>query len=232
MNKNMLLREFITYALDEASKSVEDAKKLSLGLIAYEGTGKKAIVLFNAKDAALQIYNMLKSGTKTDEDFTDVLIDHVVGFILGKKPKPTEPSWGATIISTSAAKKGYGPMMYDIAMDKWGRIAPDRSNVSPGANKIWDFYASKRGDVKRLQFDDVEDPRTLPKEDDATLHDSTDTKDPLNAAYEGAKINTDSLEKIGEKFIQWAVSANIDPNKIKRELRHAGARYFVKRYME
>ena len=63
---------------------------------------------------------------------------------------------GGTIweVVSSSARKGFGPLLYDIAMEYVvGRvgdmgITPDTARVSPEAQRVWDFYLENRGDVE------------------------------------------------------------------------------------
>lgn len=58
----------------------------------------------------------------------------------------------------SQAKKGYGPLLYDLAMEfavnymGWGGIMADTSNVSPAARNVWRNYFENRSDVEREEL--------------------------------------------------------------------------------
>lgn len=226
-----LLREFVKETLVEAALDPGAALKQGLGLVAYDMGAKKALVLFHVKKAAEAAYKLKqeKGDKATSDDYMNVLESNIVGFVLGKSPEKG-PSWGAMMISSSAAAKGFGPMMYDIAMSKWGRIMPDRKFVSPSAEKVWTYYANGRKDVERLQFDDIEDPKTPDPQDDAVIHHKNGLKGPLNGAYEGAQIDTKALEAAAHKFFLWAQAAKLDVNMMKTALRHAGAGFFRVQY--
>lgn len=88
-----------------------------------------------------------------------------INILEAGKPKAHGPGFitlqriqveGGTIweVVSSGAKKGYGPLLYDIGMEYVvGRIGglgitPDRSNVSGEAQGIWDFYLNRRPDVE------------------------------------------------------------------------------------
>jgi len=76
---------------------------------------------------------------------------------------------GAWIVGGSVADEGWGPLLYDVAIEwatKNGQgLAPDRNVVSPSATKVWDYYFNNRSDVKSTQLDDLENALT-PDEDD------------------------------------------------------------------
>lgn len=59
-------------------------------------------------------------------------------------------------VANSVAKKGWGPLMYDLAMSKttsqgvW--LTSDRNQTSDRAQKVWNFYYNRRPDVMKLSF--------------------------------------------------------------------------------
>ena len=69
------------------------------------------------------------------------------------------PCSGAFMISWAGATDGYGPMLYDLAME-WatangsGLIA-DRDTVSVEARAVWDYYLNNRSDVVPVQLDNA-----------------------------------------------------------------------------
>lgn len=61
-------------------------------------------------------------------------------------------------VKNAAATEGWGPMLYDIAMElvflhEKGGLTSDRLMVSGDAKGIWDFYDEKRDDVEKTQMD-------------------------------------------------------------------------------
>jgi hypothetical protein len=62
-----------------------------------------------------------------------------------------------SIIETRNTKKGWGPLLYDIAIIISSKIAyglmPDRREVSDDAYNIWKNYFENRPDVSKLQLD-------------------------------------------------------------------------------
>jgi len=55
------------------------------------------------------------------------------------------------------ADKGFGPLLYDIAMEMvylLGAVGlmPDRTSVSPAARQIWEKYFTSRNDVKHKKL--------------------------------------------------------------------------------
>ena len=72
--------------------------------------------------------------------------------------KPEEDCDGAWKVASVKADSGWGPMLYDIAIE-WatqnanGLIA-DRTAVEDEAKNVWDYYLNKRDDVQAHQIGD------------------------------------------------------------------------------
>ena len=79
------------------------------------------------------------------------------------------PCLGAWMISWAGASKGFGPLLYDTAMEyatlHGGGLISDRDEVSHKAQKVWDYYLNRRGDIESQQLDDRENTLTPGKED-------------------------------------------------------------------
>ena len=82
---------------------------------------------------------------KTDSVETTVRWS-LVGAIKVAKGQGGEPSY---VEEVASKVKGYGPLLYDIALkyhspllDRRGDV--ENANVSPDAEKVWDFYVNKR----------------------------------------------------------------------------------------
>tara|TARA_X000000950_G_C13833610_1_gene627230 strand:- start:134 stop:769 length:636 start_codon:yes stop_codon:yes gene_type:complete len=79
------------------------------------------------------------------------------------------PCSNAFMISWSGATSGYGPMLYDLAME-WatangGGLIADRSTVSDEARAVWDYYLNNRSDIEIVQLDDPNNELTDVEED-------------------------------------------------------------------
>jgi hypothetical protein len=79
------------------------------------------------------------------------------------------PCDGAWIVRNTEANRGWGPLLYDVAMEyasiHGNGLAPDRGSVSDSAQRVWVTYADKRGDVKSYQLDDMQNTLTPPPAD-------------------------------------------------------------------
>ena len=75
---------------------------------------------------------------------------------------------GAWTIEGSQAKiDGLGPLMYDLMIDVVHPhpLASDRAEVTPSAQRVWDYYHNRRPDIESMQLDDLRNTLT-PVEDD------------------------------------------------------------------
>lgn len=73
----------------------------------------------------------------------------VVGKIIIKNDTRL-PCLEALSVEVANAPKGYGPMLYDLAMELSGHkgIYSDRLAVTEAAQKVWDYYEHRRDDVE------------------------------------------------------------------------------------
>jgi len=67
------------------------------------------------------------------------------------------PCEGAYVVQSSEATSGWGPLLYDIAIEyasiKGSGLVSDRRGVSMNARHIWHTYMQSRPDVKKFQCD-------------------------------------------------------------------------------
>lgn len=102
--------------------------------------------------------------------------DSTHGHVIMSK-SPVIVKWGtcskAFVVTSSNVKKGWGPLLYDVAMEyatkHGGGLTPDRSSVSDDARKVWKVYAS-RSDVKVVQLDDLKNTLTRKKGDNCDMY--------------------------------------------------------------
>ncbi len=173
--------------LHEVAIGVQQAQAQGLALKAVGSV----MVLYDPKG--------LLAGLQSDEQDADELSSSIYGFLEVKQPGGKDKCWNAYMVRTVAAQNGYGPLMYDMAMQVYGRIMPDRNQVTPAAAAIWKYYIEKRGDVEKFKFDDVTAPETPDTQDDCTLH--YDNPE-LNYAIGGGGQDVSGLRKNHEEFIR------------------------------
>lgn len=197
-------REAIRSILEAAVTSAEaDAKKLALlrrttqgNKIAYvlydTDSLKKGIESFASKEAD----GSFDSGFLRHVKDSDPLTSVVYGY-LEVKPHAGD-CWNAAEVKYSAARKGFGPLMYELAMSDFKNgIMADRNGPSEKARNVWKRYAS-RSDVEPRELDDKNKPKTTPKGDDCKLVPDFDGEEAyLNNAYVGAGDGNSKAELMG-----------------------------------
>ena len=79
---------------------------------------------------------------------------------------------GAFEVSSTGASSGWGPMLYDLAMEyatkNGGGLVSDRQGVSEDAYAVWKKYMDYRDDVEKVQLDDLENSLTPEDADNCT----------------------------------------------------------------
>ena len=132
-------------------------------------------------------YVHIKEKSGIDVSIQYVNVDN--GQIVPRYNKtPDNPCWGAIVIRklkmsdklsvwsvvSSAAAPGYGPMLYDVAMEyatqNGGGLISDRMSVSSGekgAVNVWNYYYKNRvgKDVEAHQMDDLSNTLTDTEDD-------------------------------------------------------------------
>lgn len=124
------------------------------------------------------------------------------------------PCDGAWVISTTNATHGWGPMLYDIAME-WATmhggkgLTPDRDSVSPDARRVWKYYLQSRQDVSNSQLDDMDNTLTTIDRDNcqqdaaAEIRDGGDwQKSPLSKRYTKEPTTIQRLKSMGRLRVQ------------------------------
>ena len=92
-----------------------------------------------------------------------------IRFDIASDFRPHLPCEGSFTIELSRAAKGWGPLLYDIAIEAatllGNGLVPDRNIVSDEALKVWNFYLANRPDVVSHQLDSPENDLTYPDDD-------------------------------------------------------------------
>ena len=156
-----LLREYIRELLTETAKGPGDLPEGVVVVIKSSGAmtsiyyGQKAdpakLASINANEHAQMGYVDLASNAKVQQ-----------GLGAG-------PCGGASMIVWAEALSGWGPLLYDVAMeyatDEGGGIIADRGEVSREAHRVWNYYMQNRGEVTGIQLDDMQNTLTPEEED-------------------------------------------------------------------
>ncbi len=115
----------------------------------------------------------------------------------------------AWMVRLSKAAPGFGPMLYDIALEyateMGSGLISDRGTVSSDARAVWEYYDQNRNDVEKIQLDNRQDSFNNGPEDDCsqdvTFRSDTKTwkESSLSNMYRAkssGRIST--LEKLGK----------------------------------
>lgn len=222
--------------------TVDDAAGEGLALYVFSGSNKAELVLYHP-DKILAMLKAFKGrhDVDLDEDVKALFARAVAGQVtLSRKHKGK--CWGAWEVVSSSAEKGYGPMLYDVAM----AVAPsktlvsDRSSVSPSAKGVWSYYFHNRGDVEKLPLDDIDDPKTPTPEDDCEVSEPEIRRgrdaNPLNYAYRTeASPAGRTLNRRHEEFADAAQpllkAMGFTDKAVEMMLMTASTRYFSGKYM-
>lgn len=158
-------------------------RKLALGIT------REYYLLYDAGAMKEFLDDFAKKSKFDQEDEKYDLIYDVTKFVMASMTVNrnfAERQWGVPSVACSAAESGYGPLMYDIVMELEGGLTSDRNSVKPAAKNVWKYYHDNRPDVKEKEFDDLENPKTPQKIDDAWLWPGK-SKNPLNYAFFATK---------------------------------------------
>lgn len=176
--------------------SSEQASKKSLALAIPKKSGNNIYVLYDA-NVLTNIYEqeLADISNKRDkqevaESVMDRFEEVIYATIQVDRSFGKNRQYGVPTVVQAAARKGYGPLMYDIVMSIEGGLVPDRSTVSASASHVWSHYYDMRTDVDVKLLDDIEPGmgRTRTKFDDSEIYpgdedDPYGENNPLNYAY-------------------------------------------------
>ncbi len=137
-----LLREYIKELLTE---SAINGKIMSM-IDKAEKAGYK-VKLFNASNGG-SVY-LLPIG--------EVRSDRALGTVDWRRPTDRGPCMQAKSVAYSKSMSGFGPLLYDVAIEASGGLMADRFSVSGEAEAVWDRYMSSRPDVTIDQLDILDD---------------------------------------------------------------------------
>ena len=180
-----LLKEYIKQVLLEAA--VTDIQHLALQMVTHPlGPG---LVLYDP--TALETLVGDVGNFYLDGPLFQLPPGSINGYIvIGEIDEEHGPCLDSFQVQLSAAEKGYGPIMYDMAMalsQELGHLlTADRIDISPLARNIWDFYENGRADVQSSPFDDIDNPKTPDPNDDCQLY----GRSSLDSAYTNLSANS------------------------------------------
>lgn len=138
-----VLRQFVRACLVEAAVAIDHAVASGLALMIKDEGELQKVVLYGPD----QLMDAIVDRRQAD-------IDATVRSIFASAAHRAAPHCGDDVrrVELSAARHGYGPMLYDILMSQGAWIMPDRQDVSPSASMLWQRYGA-RSDVEFRPLD-------------------------------------------------------------------------------
>jgi len=131
------------------------------------------------------VYVGIKSfGNNTQVFYSDaegnrrVTIKPPVGRVAVSKPGRSPHSaqnpgscLGSWQVISSQVSDGWGPLLYDVAMEVVGDagLMADRGSLSDDAYNVWKYYMNSRPDVVKKQLDDPDNTLTPEEEDNCDI---------------------------------------------------------------
>jgi hypothetical protein len=146
--------------LDEAMKTPADLPEDIIVVVLQEPDSSGYIVYYAHRDDPKR---RLKPG---DLDRIEAGID-IYG-VLRVAQGRNDPYNGVYIVTSAKAKDGYGPLLYDVALEVANSdgLKPDTLDVSDDASAVWKYYDTQRSDVesKMLVLDTDEFELVMPED--------------------------------------------------------------------
>ena len=138
--------------LDEAMKTAADLPEDVVVVVLKESDGSGFEVYYAHRDTPNR---RLKAG---DLDRMEAGIEIFGTLHIGRGRN--EPYEGVYVITSAKAKDGYGPLLYDVALEVAGEngLKPDVEDVSDDANAVWKHYDTQREDVRSTMLVPDTDP--------------------------------------------------------------------------
>jgi len=139
-----LLTEWRKYILTEGMKTPADLPEGSGIAIATEADTPLFVYTYNGE----KLYDppRSKEGVPEDAPWGEVVTQ-----------KLSRNCLNGYMVQHSAAKTGWGPLLYDVAMEwataQGGGLTSDRGSVSKDAYLVWDYYLRNRPDVEAAELD-------------------------------------------------------------------------------
>jgi hypothetical protein len=167
----------------------ETVRKILLqeGMVTIDQLPDDVYIEIWAKGASTVIIRYMKEHPKSGYLVPPTQSDSAWGTIILRKGIHQKGLWEVT---QSGAANGYGPLLYDIAMEYATEhgigLVSDRHNVSDGkdgAQGVWNYYLQHRAgvDVEVHQMDDMENTLTPTPVDNIDQTISKKTSTPIDS---------------------------------------------------
>lgn len=202
--------------LDEAMKTAADLPE-DVVVVVRQGSTPEG---FSGEAVAFKVYFALRDAPHRplkpgDLDRMEAGID-IFGVLMVSAGR-TEPYDGVYVVTSSKAKDGFGPLLYDVALELAGDagLKPDPLDVSDDASAVWKHYATQREDVKS-------EPLVDTYEFDLVMPPDRASRPEQNAHLSRKYIKTDNSTIQGltdqDKFIKLKSDSKVSPPSPREEL--------------
>lgn len=202
--------------LDEAMKTAADLPEDVVVVVSQAATPEG----FSGEAVAFKVYFALRDEPHRplkpgDLDRMEAGID-IFGVLVVSAGR-TEPYDGVYIVTSAKAKDGFGPLLYDVALELAGDagLKPDPLDVSDDASGVWKHYATQRSDVKSEPLVDTHEFDLVMPPDRAA---NPEQNEHLSHRY----IKTDNSTIQGltdqDKFIKLESDSKVSPPSPREEL--------------
>lgn len=182
-----MLRKYIRQLLSEAAKGPADLPD-------------DVFVRFEVDDGLVEIFYTDARGGQFRSG-----VDKIYGTIqIVKDESGYGPCAGSWMVAWSRAAPGWGPMLYDLAIEfatKNGTgLMSDRREVSSSAANVWTHYMNKRPDVVGTQLDDLDNTLTPSYRDncDQNISGQKWMTSPLSKMWSKKSVTIDKLRSMGK----------------------------------
>ena len=192
------LKSLILEVLEEGARTIED---LPEGIfITIEGLSDDEVSI----DISYEDGSFITKNNK-GIPWGGVSLDYDVPLFL------EHPCLGAMVVTYTSAANGFGPLLYDIAIEVatilGGGLVSDRTIVSKHAYNVWDYYNKNRDDVEKIQLDNEESELTPRKEDDCLQNIAYEYAEKLGMEWHESPLSKlyrkspTTLKSLGDKLI-------------------------------
>lgn len=191
--KNAASIERVLELIDNIRSMYWDMHKARLKQInkSYKsGTNSQLIIINKEKEAYDRLLNKVEENFRyiVEPDATkhkelkniiaSSLHSGIVGYIRFEMAPECSDSKRTYQVISSAALKGWGPLMYDIAMSVLhpNYLTADRNSNSADADKVWTYYLKNRSDVNKELMEELisDDECELPTSSSETVDNKLD----------------------------------------------------------
>jgi hypothetical protein len=201
--KRMVLSELA--ALREEAVSPKQASHLAL-YVQRDANDMRCIlydteILKTLYQAHTKFYNTPDMETIRSTQLHESIPNPVFGMIRVEM----SDEYDAWVVQNSAAEKGYGPLMYDIAFSFAGEkgMTPDRHSIRPAAKNVWKHLFLKRSgefDITPLKYSNKNDSFRYSKRSEVEQHSyGNDEERYLDSKYVWKQSNRKDLGPMFQK---------------------------------